>query len=239
MVSPGDLRSTVKAGRKRGALWVRVLDVARLLATSEGRARLWTRVVRRDEVHQTTPYTAEERYPELFDLAAKLAPGAERILSFGCSTGEELDALRSRFHHAEIVGAEINPRSRSIAGRRARRDRRIRVVPPSAIDGSFDAIFALAVLQREPQKVEETGLTDISRHYPFTQFDAGVSQLVGRLRKGGLLCVANAQYPVEHSSVRGQLEPIAASSAMDPPLFGADGKKLDGAVAKTMFRKRD
>jgi len=60
-------------------LWVRVLDVLRLAVTAEGRARLLTLLLYRDEVHQTTPYTAEDRYPELFDFVAHIAPGARRI----------------------------------------------------------------------------------------------------------------------------------------------------------------
>ena len=93
---------------------MRLFDTVRLVPSAEGRARLWTRILHGSRVHQTSPDTSEDRYPVLFDLASKLAPDAERILSFGCSTGEELQAIRRRFPDAEIVGAEINPRSRKI-----------------------------------------------------------------------------------------------------------------------------
>src|SRR5436309_512742 len=170
MTVTASIRRRVKAGRKGGALWVRAADVLRLMPTAEGRARLWTRFAHAGEVHQTSPDTAEERYPELFDLAASLRPDAARILSFGCSTGEELIALRRRFSEAEIVGAEINPRSRRIARRRVQLDRRISLVPPQAIDGTFDAIFALAVLQREPHKIAEMHVENLSGFYPFPRF---------------------------------------------------------------------
>ena len=75
-------RRQIKAGRKRGALWVRALDVLRLAVTAEGRGRLLTMLIYGVEVHQTTPYTAEDRYPELFDFAAWTAPDVRRILSF-------------------------------------------------------------------------------------------------------------------------------------------------------------
>jgi len=84
------IRSAIKAARKRGALWVGLVDVVRLLLTAQGRSVLWTRWAHGRDVHQTTPETAEDRYPELFDLLAELAPTVKRILSFGCSTGEEL-----------------------------------------------------------------------------------------------------------------------------------------------------
>lgn len=232
------LRSSIKAARKSGALWVRVLDVVRLLPSAEGRARLWTRLRYAGEVHQTTPQTGEERYPELFDLAASLAPEAERILSFGCSTGEELISLRRRFPNTEIVGAEINPRSRRIARRRLSADTHSSVVAPKALDGSFDAIFALSVFQREPHKIEETELDDLSEIYPFARFDRSLNELVEMLRPKGLLCIVNAHYRVEDSSAGDRLEPVSQSPLMDRIMFGPDGRRLDRPIAKTIFRKR-
>jgi SAM-dependent methyltransferase len=238
MTVTASIRKRVKAGRKGGALWVRAVDVLRLVPTAEGRARLWTRFAHAGEVHQTSPDTAEERYPELFDLAARLRPDAARILSFGCSTGEELVALRRRFSEAEIVGAEINPRSRRIARRRVQLDRRISLVPPQAIDGTFDAIFALAVLQREPHKIAEMQVEDLSGFYPFSRFDGAITALVRRLRPGGLLCVDNAQYRVEDSSVASQLKPVAGAPLTSGGIFGPDGLGLNAQLATTMFEKR-
>ena len=231
------IRRQIKGARKRGALWARALDVLRLLPTAEGRARLWTRLAHDDEVHQTTPQTAENRYPALFDLAASLAPSAERILSFGCSTGEELVSLRHRFPNAEIVGTEINPRSRALARRRLGVDDRVTVVGPKGIHGTFDLIFALAVFQREPHKVAEMDLQDLAPLYPFQRFDSAVRDLVSRLRPRGLLCVDHAMYRLEDSSAASELEPLKGSPAMTGRLFGRDGRRLKRGSARTIFRK--
>lgn len=232
------LKLRIKAARKRRAWWARMLDMLRLLPSAEGRSRLWTRLVHGDEVHQTTPQTAEDRYPQLLDLAAKLAPTAERILSFGCSTGEELASLRRRFADAEIVGAEINPRSRAIARRRVRNDARTSVVGPKEIRGSFDLMVALAVFQREPHKIAEMDIDDLSAIYPFGRFDRAVRDLVTRLRPGGLLCVDHAMYRVEDSSAVVELEPVTESPPNDSLLFGRDGRRLRRASGRTLFRKR-
>lgn len=217
---------------------MRVFDGLRPILTMEGRGQLWTRIAHRGEVHQTTPYTAEDRYPELFDLAAKLRPDVRRILSFGCSTGEELVALRRRFPGAEIVGAEINSRSRRIAARRVALDDRAAVISPREISGSFDLIFALAVFQREPHKVVEMEIEDLSAYYPFERFERTVTELTHRLEPDGLMCVFHAHYPVEQTSAATQLEPIADSPWLQPPLFGRDSRRLPRTAARTIFRKR-
>jgi chemotaxis methyl-accepting protein methylase len=111
----------MKAARLRRALWVRAFDAAAELRTAEGRSRLWTQLAHGRQLHQTAPYTWRNRYPVLFNLAAELKPDARRILSFGCSIGEEIISLRIRFPRAEIVGAEINPRTRAIAAAPPRR----------------------------------------------------------------------------------------------------------------------
>jgi hypothetical protein len=59
--------------------------------------------------HQGPNKTALDRYPEIFAAAAAAAPNARRILSFGCSTGEECVTLANYFPNAQIVGTDINP----------------------------------------------------------------------------------------------------------------------------------
>lgn len=232
------LSPAIKAARLRRALWVRAIDAVGLLRTAEGRARLWTRLAHGRELHQTAPYTWLNRYPALFGLAAELKPGARRILSFGCSTGEELVSLRSGFPDAEIVGAEINPRSRAIARRRVAADPRTMVIAPESIAGAFDLVFALSVLQRDPHGLKnEMAVEHLAARYPFARFDAGVRGLVARLRPGGFLVVANSLYRVEDSSAAVELETVMRSPAMHRVLLTPEGRGIAAGVARTVFRK--
>lgn len=210
-----------------------------LLLSDEGRSRLWTQFAHRADIHQTAPYTWIDRYPEIFDLAAELAPDAGRILSFGCSTGEELISLRKRFPKARIVGVEINARSRAAARKCVAEDRRAMVAGPGGMTGSFDLIFALSVLQRDPRGIAaEVDAGQLAARYPFNRFDAGVRSLADRLRPGGFLCVANSLYRIEDSSVAQRFEPVINSPLIERTLLGPDGRRLDGLVARTIFRKR-
>jgi len=232
------VRAAIKRARKRGAFWVRLYDLVKLAWSAEGRASLWTQLAHRSSIHQTTAYTCEDRYPDLFDLVARLSPKAERILSFGCSTGEELLSLRRHFPEAEIVGVEINPRSRRLAKKRLAHDGQVTVIRPWEIIGSFDVVFALAVLQREPHRVAETDMTNIAGHYPFAKFDAAVTHLVHLLRPSGLLGVMHAHYRVEDSSAAAELEPITPCPALAKPLFSPTGHRANGLSARSLFRKR-
>jgi len=232
------LRQRTKADRAQGAVWVEALDQLRLMLTAEGRSQLWTSVRYRAEVHQTSSYTEEDRYPQLFDKAAEVCPHPRRVLSFGCSTGEELLALRKRFPSAQIVGVDINGRSRRIAIRRTKSDPLMSVVSPNELAGSFDIIFALAVLQREPVKNEEVSRSDLSELYPFSRFNGTVSRLAALLRPEGILCVAKSHYRVEDSSAAPELELVNDAPVEQRHYYGPDSKLVGTETPGSMFRKK-
>ena len=60
---------------------------------------------------QPYPHTLPDRYPWLFDFAAAALDDlpAPRLLSFGCSRGEEVLSLRRRFPDAAIKGPTSTP----------------------------------------------------------------------------------------------------------------------------------
>ena len=95
--------------------------------------------------HQLVDWTAPNRYPEIFAAAAAAAPDARRILSFGCSTGEECVSLAEYFPKAEITGAEINVLSLVKAWKK--RSDRIRFVYSSDRTltrlAPFDVVFCM------------------------------------------------------------------------------------------------
>jgi hypothetical protein len=68
--------------------------------------------------HQAKSTTKLNRYPEIFAAATKAAPSARKILSFGCSTGEECVTLANYFPTAQIIGADINVLNLTWAPRR-------------------------------------------------------------------------------------------------------------------------
>lgn len=207
-------------------------------------SRRLTRLVARRSIHQDVTETRRDRYPRLFASAAALLGDASspRILSFGCSSGEEVLSLRDYFPAAAIVGAEINrgelaacrrlpphPRTVFIHSTRAR----------IADHGPYDAVFCMAVLQRRPHAVARAGVADIARHYPFARFADEIAFLTEQLRPGGLLIVEHSQYRVEDADA--PLAPVRDSGtwAADGPRFDRDGALIrPQPIVSRIFRKR-
>jgi hypothetical protein len=187
-----------------------------------------------------------DRYPAEFAAARQFFAGRKsvKILSYGCSTGEEVLTLRRYFPHAAIVGAEINPvrlaKCRSLAV-----DDGITFIPSEPVllekHAPFDAIFCMAVLQRRPHLVIENDVRDISRFYPFKHFDRAVCFLSGILKPGGLLGLEHSQYLLRDSTVFGQYESLTGFPLKVPesPRFGPDGRRLDRPpLQSTLFIKK-
>lgn len=220
-----ELARRLQAGRLRRARWVRLFDAIRQLRSAGGRGRVLTHLRHSNRLHQITEYTEPERYPELFDLTRKLRPHAQRILSFGCSTGEELEAIRRRFPDAVIVGAEINPHSRRIAKRKFAGDPKVHVRTQVHSSEQFDIIFAMAVLQFKPHWVEDNGIEDLAPFYPFEKFEREIARLRQMLKPKGLLCVMHAHYRVEDTAAASGLIAIDAAPMRNDDLFRPDGTR--------------
>ena len=189
---------------------------------------MWTRLRHGAAVHQTATTTFEDRYPDLFEALAERLPDNAAILSFGCSTGEELLSLRRWMPMARLTGVEINPRARRLAQARTADDPLIDVVGRLPA-GPFDAVLALAVLQREPSRIVADEVVDLGRVYPFARFEDTLTRLVARLRSGGLLAVRHAHYRVEDSAVAPQLIAVSGIASLDPPLFDRTSRRYDAA----------
>lgn len=205
-----------------------------LSSTAEGRSTLGARLSNPRALHQTTVLTWPDRYPGIFAACrSQLGDGPERrILSFGCSTGEEVLTLRRYFPAARIVGAEINRRSLDVC-RRLAVDDRIAFVrsDPTTIrkHGPYDAIFCMAVLQRTPHAIAVRGTTSLRWIYPFKKFDRQVDELDGHVKQGGLLIVHNTQYVFADASAAHRYVPLeVAGQEVDPVVkFDRFSRRLD------------
>jgi SAM-dependent methyltransferase len=207
------------------------------------------RLTRPDNAFQPYSDTASDRYPEIFAFVSKeLGDGASvRLLSFGCSTGEEVFTLRRYFPQAEIKGLDINPLHIAMCQRRRRTsgDERMSFAIAGSLDdeqpGSYDAVFCMAVLRHG-----DLSFTDAERCDHLITFDAferTVADLALVVKPGGLLAIQHsnfrfcdsgsaAEFDVAFSVDNGHFHP-------NEPLFGPDNNRMHvPSYPDVLFRKR-
>lgn len=158
------------------------------------------------DLHQTTCLTRLDRYPRIFSVCREYLRGRPdlRILSYGCATGQEVLTLRRYFPEAFIAGVEINRHSLAVAKRRKADDRMVFLEPDGErirAMGPFDAVFCMAVLQRQSTHVEREGTMSLKKIYPYEKFDDKVTELDSWLKTNGLMIVHYSQYLFTESSV--------------------------------------
>jgi len=181
--------------------------------------------------HQIPNLTALNRYPEIFAAAAAAAPHAKRVLSFGCSTGEECVTLAEYFTTAQIVGTDINPVN--LLKARKHRNHRIRFVYASdrvlSGFGGFDVVFCMAVLRTSKRR-------RIYRHYPFDRFMERAQFLESLVKPRGLLVIHNAAYRFSDIPRRSPYDIVPLATEHDKVYLpdGITETNPDGCI----FRKR-
>ena len=197
--------------------------------------------------HQTNTTTELDRYPRIFRRVREhflSAPqqGPLNILSFGCSSGEEVETLnRFYFPNARILGLDVNE-----GVLRRARDRgldpalvRFELSSKAALseNGPFDAIFAMSVFCVWPETQGKANINDL---YMFDKFVDGLSLLHAHLKPGGLLTVVNANYRVKDLPFADQY----ASLDIDIPSsgfveqFDRDGNRIHEPIPPDCIFKR-
>lgn len=185
-------------------LWRAVVVPVRLLFSPKHRSLLLLKHSKRDDAHQISNYTEYDRYPDLFSAAKELIEGREnlKILSYGCSTGEEVFSLRQYFPEAQLVGVDINKTNIQVATRKNQDNGIIfshDIEKSLATQGPFDIIFALAVLQRTENRKKTTLRS--SNIYPFEKFNAKLTELDNYLKPNGLFIIDHADYRFEDANI--------------------------------------
>jgi SAM-dependent methyltransferase len=199
---------------------------------------------RPDNLFQPYGDTGRDRYPRVFRFVRD-ALGAERplrLLSFGCSTGEEVFALRRYFPAAFIKGIDINPGAIALAQQRRGGDANVAfaVAGSTAAEetGSYDAIFCMAVLRHGG--LTNSTLDRCDAFIRFEDFERTVADLARCLEAGGLLAVRHSNFRFGDAAAARAFECVLRLPPnAGTPLFGRDNRHLAGALYdEVVFRKR-
>ena len=242
---PPRLRQALKA--LPGAVWA--VRFVRSLIMPQERALRRIRARLPGQLLQPSMITAPDRYPEFFGFVAGKLAGVEApaLLSFGCSSGEEVLSLRDLLPGAEILGIDINPLA--IAACEARiaglpPDPRIRFAcqgtAAGLADASFDAIFCMAVLRHGELQASRPGRCD--GVLPFAQAERTATELARCLKPGGYLVIWNCHFRFADMAPAANFEIVLRSEEgrwANQPLYGPDNCIMPAATCcAAIFRKR-
>jgi hypothetical protein len=181
---------------------------------------------------QTSTFTKSNRYPEVFRqvqscLSDNCSP---HILSYGCSTGEEVFTLGNYFPGASIVGVDINEwciRKCQITSDDGRYSFFHRFSSEFMQAMNFDAIFCLAVLQRTENRTDPNDIS--STGFSFDMFEREIRMLDGKLKNGGLFILGHSDFRFEDTECSRRymlFEPINSQRIRPRALYDRNNRRL-------------
>ncbi len=194
------------------------------------RSELLTRLRFGQSHFQGATHTQPNRYPILFEQCRTLLTPIPqpRILSFGCSTGEEVFTLANLIPNAHLLGTDINPWCLRQA-QAQNQNPQIQFLHPTSPAFQqappFDAIFALAVFQR----TENSQASTLTQGFRFADFEQALTLLDHRLNPGGILFIDQADFRFTDTHIATRYQPLTFPHNERPrtrPLFDRHNTRI-------------
>jgi len=195
-----------------------------------------------DSLLQSASTTELNRHPDIFnELKTRFGKEDIRVLSFGCSTGEECKSLSEYLPEAKIVGIDINKKSiENAQANYASENVQFILKEPKDLRllGKFDVIIAISVLCKHP---EAELINDISSIFPFDKYESIVSSLDQLLNEEGLLFIRSSNFRFKDTRISDQYEVVSWNSRNPEPFpkFDSNNVRIDGFEEREeLFRKK-
>lgn len=201
------------------------------LVSKDYRNNYFTVLKYRRHYHQRSSFTSYNRYPDLFSICKNYFSHEERvnILSFGCSTGEEVFTLNSYLPKAKITGVDINKFCLKKAVKK-NNNPNISFVHSLSDDyltcKNFSAIFCLAVLQH-PENRDSS--TKIAEKFTFSQFEKQLIELDSKLKAGGIFFIDYCDFNFLDTIIAKKYEPLMVSNnkvVHERPSYNSNNLKI-------------
>ncbi len=196
-----------------------------MLVDDESRSHIKTRFRHRKFYYQRSTFTAPNRYPNLFKACATYLKNTEQphILSFGCSTGDEVFSLGEYIPKAVITGVDINRWCLRQCRKKDKNSRYLfihRFSTQFEKSSNYDAIFCLAVFQRTENRTNKNNAT--ATGLLFDQFEKEIAMLDTKLKHGGILAIDHSDFSFSDTPTAKKYKTLPSENNQtmrDRPLF--------------------
>jgi hypothetical protein len=203
-----------------------------LLTNSRHRVELVAKWKNKSTHHQISTYTKSNRYPVVFKECSQYLQNIDspRIISFGCSTGEEVRTLGQYIPNATIYGVDINQwcikqcikqNSSSSHYFYHRLSREFECLQ------NIDAIFCMAVFQKTDDRLPNK--KDNTKLFTFSAFEEDILFLDQKLNTNGLLIIDHSDFSFMDTAVAKNYVPLNFEGNQllrKFPLYGTSNLKI-------------
>lgn len=182
--------------------------------------------------YQLSTFTKKYRYPTLFKETANYLQNVSNptILSFGCSTGEEVISIGELIPNAQIIGVDIDNRciKECIKNNNNTNHHYYNSLSEEFIKlTDFDAIFCMAVFQRTENRNRNN---HIAKGFTFELFENEIKNLDNKLVIGGLLIIDHADFNFQETSISKKYHPLLFEKNQilrNRPIFNNKNEKVN------------
>jgi pyruvyl transferase EpsO len=184
------------------------------------------------KIHQYSTFTFTNRYSSFFDkINIQLNPISKKILSFGCSSGEECITLKNIFKNCDIYGTDIRNDLEEIC-----KSKNISFITSNNLPNyKFDMIFCMSILCCHPILNNKKNSSMI---YPFKKFDELLIFIDSLLNVNGLLIIYNSNYMFNDSSIFYKYNVITIDEPKDElKKFDKNEDLWEGEYKNFIFKK--
>lgn len=208
----------------------RILSFIRSIRNPRFRSEILTRIEYKDRHYQGTTYTRLNRFPVLFSQCELVLKHITKpqIISFGCSSGEEVFTLAQYMPCAKITGVDINKWCLKQCNKKSTNKNLFfinRISQEYDRLNSVDAIFCLAVFQRAENRINN--FIKIDKGLTFQKFEEEMSILDKKLKVGGLLFIDHCDFSFEDTYIASNYISFEFENSKrfrDRPLYGKNNE---------------
>ena len=220
----------------------------RLLTSSKYRQDLMRRLRKPRNQFQIFNYTLENRYPKIFQRVKEIIGNGDdvRLLSFGCSTGEEVFSLRKYFPNATIRGLDIDPQNIATCRERLAKnpDSKISFEVANSVRYEpvvvYDAIFCMAVFRHG--RLVDGKFTRCDRLIRFADFRRSIAEIAKRLKPAGLLAITHANFRFRDTPTAVEFDLVLQmdlTHRSPTPVFDTENRRTDEVnYGEVLFQKK-